>query len=41
LKKIYIMSLINDLQWRYATKKMNGESIAPEKLEAILEAISL
>ena len=35
------MSLVSDLQWRYATKKMNGTKISAEKLEAILEAIQL
>ena len=35
------MSLINDLNWRYATKKMNGEKIPQEKLDAILEATCL
>ena len=35
------MSLINDLNWRYATKKMNGEKIPKEKLGAILEATTL
>ncbi len=35
------MSLINNLQWRYATKKMNGESVTNEKLQAILDAIQL
>ncbi len=27
------MSLINDMQWRYATKKMNGEVVPQEKLD--------
>ena len=35
------MSLIDDLQWRYATKKMNGETISREKLDYILEAARL
>ena len=35
------MSLIEQLNWRYATKKMNGNSIPDEKLNAILEAIQL
>ena len=35
------MSLISDLQWRYATKKMNGTKVSPEKIEAILDAIQL
>lgn len=32
------MSLLEDLQWRYATKKMNGQTVPQEKLEYILEA---
>lgn len=32
------MSLIDDLNWRYATKKMNGAKIPQEKLAYILEA---
>ncbi|WP_316801477.1 nitroreductase family protein [Pedobacter frigidisoli] len=32
------MSLLTDLQWRYATKKMNGRRIPQEKLDYILEA---
>ena len=35
------MSLINYLNWRYATKRMNGEKIPQEKLNAILEATTL
>lgn len=35
------MSLIKDLQWRYATKKMNGKTIPQEKLDYILEAARL
>lgn len=35
------MSLIDDLQWRYATKKMNGEVVPQEKLDYILEAARL
>lgn len=35
------MSLITDLQWRYAAKKMNNEKIASEKLDAIMDAINL
>jgi len=35
------MSLIEDLKWRYATKKMNGESVPKEKLDYILEAARL
>lgn len=32
------MSLLTDLEWRYATKKMNGKKIPQEKLDYILEA---
>jgi nitroreductase/dihydropteridine reductase len=32
------MSLLNDLQWRYATKKMNGVRVPAEKIDYILEA---
>ena len=36
------MSLIEKLQWRYATKKMDStKSVPPEKVEKILEAIRL
>ena len=35
------MSLINDLKWRYAAKKMTGESISAEQLEFILSAANL
>ena len=35
------MSLINQLNWRYATKRMNGQKVSPEKIDAILEAIRL
>ncbi|TYP98156.1 nitroreductase [Tenacibaculum adriaticum] len=35
------MSLLEDLNWRYATKKMNGNIIPQEKLEYILEAARL
>jgi nitroreductase len=35
------MELIESLQWRYATKKMNGEKITQDKLEKILEATRL
>ncbi|ACT93909.1 NAD(P)H-dependent oxidoreductase [Dyadobacter fermentans] len=33
--------LIEKLNWRYATKRMNGESVPQEKLDNILEAIKL
>jgi nitroreductase len=35
------MSLIEDLQWRYAAKKMNGQVVAQEKVDYILEAARL
>ncbi|KUJ62388.1 NAD(P)H-dependent oxidoreductase [Flavobacteriaceae bacterium CRH] len=35
------MSLIEDLTWRYATKKMNGNTVPQEKLDYILEATRL
>ena len=35
------MSLIEDLQWRYATKKMNGQTVPQEKVDYILEAARL
>lgn len=35
------MNLIESLQWRYATKKMNGEKIPQDKLERILQATRL
>ncbi len=35
------MNLVEDLQWRYATKKMNGKTIPQEKLDYILEAARL
>lgn len=35
------MSLNNDLKWRYATKKMNGQKVPEETLNYILEAARL
>jgi nitroreductase/dihydropteridine reductase len=35
------MSLIADLNWRYATKKMNGQPVPQEKVDQILEAARL
>lgn len=35
------MSLLQDLSWRYATKKMNGEKVAQEKVDYIIEASRL
>ncbi len=34
-------NLIETLNWRYATKRMNGEKVPAEKLDVILEAIQL
>jgi len=35
------MELINKLNWRYATKAMNGQKVPQEKIDNIIEAISL
>jgi nitroreductase / dihydropteridine reductase len=35
------MKLIDALNWRYAVKRMNGEKLADEKIENILEATRL
>ncbi len=35
------MSIIPALQWRYATKKMNGEKVSQKHIDSILEAIRL
>lgn len=35
------MSVLKDLKWRYATKRMNGQKVPSEKLENILEAVQL
>lgn len=35
------MNLLNNLQWRYATKKMNRETVPQEKLDYILEVARL
>jgi nitroreductase len=35
------MELLNALEWRYASKKMNGKPVPQEKVERILEAIRL
>ncbi len=35
------MRLLEDLQWRYATKKMNGTSVDQEKIDQIIEAARL
>lgn len=35
------MELLDKLNWRYATKAMNGEKVAEDKIDQIIEAISL
>lgn len=35
------MSITAALHWRYATKRMNGTKISNDKMEAVLDAISL
>ena len=35
------MELLDKLKWRYATKAMNGEKVAEDKIERILEAARL
>ena len=35
------MELLDKLRWRYATKAMSGKKITQEKIDVILEAISL
>ncbi|WP_298325067.1 NAD(P)H-dependent oxidoreductase [uncultured Dokdonia sp.] len=35
------MDLLNKLNWRYAAKAMNGEKVAEDKIERILEATRL
>ena len=35
------MNLIDNLNWRYATKRMTGEKVSEEKLNAILDATQL
>ncbi|MBI3520333.1 MAG: NAD(P)H-dependent oxidoreductase [Bacteroidetes bacterium] len=35
------MNLVEDLNWRYATKKMNGTAVPQEKVDYILEAARL
>ena len=35
------MSALNNLEWRYAAKRMNGQKVPAEKLEKILKAIQL
>ena len=35
------MSLIKSLEWRYATKAMNGNKIPQDKMDNILRAVQL
>ena len=35
------MSLVQDLNWRYATKKMSGKAVAQDKVNYIIEAARL
>ena len=35
------MELLDKLNWRYAAKAMNGEKVAEDKVERILEAARL
>ena len=35
------MELLDKLNWRYATKAMNGQKVSKEKIDNIIEAISL
>lgn len=35
------MSIIEALNWRYATKRMNGKAVPQEKVDLILEAARL
>ncbi len=35
------MELIDKLNWRYATKAMNGKKVEQNKIDAIIEAASL
>jgi nitroreductase / dihydropteridine reductase len=35
------MALLEDLKWRYAAKKMNGQTVPKDKLDYILEAARL
>lgn len=35
------MDIIENFNWRYATKRMNGEQVAEEKISTILESIRL
>ena len=35
------MSPIENLNWRYATKRMNGKTVPPEKVDCVLEVARL
>jgi nitroreductase/dihydropteridine reductase len=35
------MELLQSLEWRYASKKMNGQAVPQEKVDSILKAIQL
>ena len=35
------MSIIENLSWRYAVKRMNGNVVSEEKIETLLDAIRL
>jgi len=35
------MELLDKLKWRYAAKAMNGEKVSQDKIDSIIEAISL
>jgi len=39
--KTNIMELLNALNWRYATKKMNGKAVSEEDVNKIIEAAQL
>ena len=42
MKEIYMSDLLETLQWRYATKKMDPTKTVPQdKVERILEAVRL
>jgi len=40
-KQFRLMELLDKLNWRYATKAMNGQKVPQEKIDTIIEAISL
>jgi nitroreductase len=40
-KKTNNMELLDKLNWRYAAKAMNGTKVPQEKIDNIIEAISL